>query len=303
MTTKFSSISIRLAAVAMASLFGLAGTVQAQNAANTTKGKPSQMIYHGGPIITNVNVYYIFYGNWGTPGSPAPSTSILIDLANGLSGSSYYNINSTYFNGAGQHISNSVFLHNPPLFDNYSAGTSLIDAAVQTVVLQALPILGTDPNGVYFVLTSADVSDTVGTAQFCTNYCAYHSSFIGSGQDIKYAFVGNANRCLSACAPQTTSPNGDAGVDAMALHIARELSSAVTDPDGNAWFDRNGVENGDKCLGQFGPTSTAANGSRYNVTLFPPHWDHTAISPAGALVKQRETEPMCAPLSQCSLWP
>src|SRR5262249_54438265 len=50
--TRKSSISVRLVAVAilLASLFGLAGTVQAQNAANTTKGGHNlNLVYHGGP--------------------------------------------------------------------------------------------------------------------------------------------------------------------------------------------------------------------------------------------------------------
>jgi len=49
--------------------------------------------------------------------------------------------------------------------------------------------------------------------------------------------------------------------------IAHELSEAVTDPDLNAWFDRRGQENGDKCIWNFGTTQTAKNGSQYNVTL------------------------------------
>ena len=32
-----------------------------------------------------------------------------------------------------------------------------------------------------------------------------------AGADIKYAFVGNPDRCPSACSAQTISPNGNAG--------------------------------------------------------------------------------------------
>jgi len=53
----------------------------------------------------------------------------------------------------------------------------------------------------------------------------------------------------------------------MASIIAHELEEAATDPQLNAWYDRRGYENADKCAWTFGSTSTAANGSLYNMTL------------------------------------
>jgi len=263
--TRKSSISIRLAAVAilMASLFGLAGTVQAQNAANTRKG--GNLVYHGGAVmINNLNVHLIFAGNWGTSQFPAPGATILTDFAGNLGFSAYYRINSEYGNGVGvpQPFDSGrvdVFFY-PPVPSNLTDGDVI--NIVNTIYGSSL-----DPNAVYFVLTSADISNSNGPGQFCTNYCAYHNAFPSNGQNIKYAFVGNANRCPSACAPQTNSPNGDAGIDAMALQIALMLSSTVTDPIGNAWFDKDFNEIGLKCPRQFGTTFTAANGSQYNVTL------------------------------------
>jgi hypothetical protein len=121
-----------------------------------------------------------------------------------------------------------------------------------------------DPNGVYFVLTSADVNETSG---FCTQYCGWHTHSTISGSDIKYAFIGNPDRCPSACEAQSTSPNGNPGADGMASIISHELEESVTDPDLNAWFDRRGAENADKCAWTFGTVSPAANGSAYNVVL------------------------------------
>ena len=66
---------------------------------------------------------------------------------------------------------------------------------------------------------------------------------------------------------QTTSPNGNAGADGMASIIAHELEEAVTDPQLNAWYDRRGYENADKCAWTFGQTYTAPNGSLANVKL------------------------------------
>jgi len=127
----------------------------------------------------------------------------------------------------------------------------------------ALPL---DSNGVYFVLTSADVNETSG---FCTQYCGWHTHGTITGTDIKFAFVGNPDRCPSACAAQDAGPNGNAGADGMASIVSHELEEAVTDPDLNAWYDRRGQENADKCAWTFGTTSTASigNGAIYNMTL------------------------------------
>jgi hypothetical protein len=218
--------------------------------------------YHGGPLILGTaNVYYIWYGNW----SANTAGSILTNLAMNIGGSPYYNINTTYYDGAGTHVSNSVNYAGSTA-DNYSFGTALRDADVQAIVASAISSgrLANDTNGVYFVLTSADVGETSG---FCTQYCGWHTHGAISGSDIKYAFIGNPDRCPSACEAQTTSPNGNAGADGMASIIAHELEEAVTDPDLNAWYDTRGQENADKCAWTFGTTYTATNGSAANMKL------------------------------------
>jgi len=222
----------------------------------------SGISYHGGPVILNgVNVYVIWYGNWN--GNTA--TNIIPDFLSAEGGSAYFNINSTYYSGSGT-VQNAVHYYQGATTDHYSQGTSLSDAQIQTVVSSAISSnrLPKDVNGVYFVLTSADVTANSG---FCTQYCGWHTHATISGSDIKYAFVGNPDRCPSACAAQTKSPNGNAGADGMVSIIAHELEEAVTDPDLNAWFDSRGQENADKCAWTFGNTYTVANGSQANMKL------------------------------------
>ncbi len=241
----------------------LSHPAQAQRDAAT--GKPTRtngISYHGGPVMVNTkNVYYIWYGNW----SGNTAGSILDTLASSIGGSSYFNINTTYYNGAGQKVSNSVNFTGSTN-DNYSQGAKLTDSGVEAVVQNAINSGGLplDTNGVYFVLTSADVNETSG---FCTQYCGWHTNGTISGKDIKYAFIGNPDRCPSACEEQSTSPNGNAGADGMASIISHELEEASTDPDLNAWYDQRGEENADKCAWTFGTTKTASNGSAYNMTL------------------------------------
>jgi Phosphate-induced protein 1 conserved region len=232
-------------------------------------GKTSNngIFYHGGPLILGgTHIYYIWYGDW----SKNTASTILEPFAGAVGGSPYFNINTTYYDGSNTHVTNAVAFSGSTT-DSYSQGTDLSDAGVQAVVSSAISSgrLPRDTNGVYFVLTSADVNETSG---FCTQYCGWHTHGTISGSDIKYSFVGNPDRCPSACEAQTTSPNGNAGADGMASIIAHELEEATTDPDLNAWYDRRGYENADKCAWTFGTTSTASNGSLYNMTLNGAHY-------------------------------
>jgi hypothetical protein len=231
------------------------------NEANRAKVRGNGITYHGGPVITATkDVYFIWYGTWSST-----DQSILTNMVSNEGGSPYFNINTTYYNGGGTPVSNSIS-YKGSTTNNYVQGKSLSDANIETIVSNAISsgALPKDTNGIYFVLTASDVNETSG---FCTQYCGWHTNGTIAGSDIKYAFIGNPARCLSACAAQSTSPNGSAGADGAASIIAHELEEAATDPDLNAWYDNRGEENADKCAWTFGTTHTASNGSQYNVTF------------------------------------
>jgi Phosphate-induced protein 1 conserved region len=248
------------------------GQPQGQNPGHGSGGSGNGINYHGGPVMTapTVNAYYIWYGNW-TNGPKASDSQGSVTLLNslldvgGLNNSGYEQINTTYYDGSNTHVSGSVVLAQSTT-DAYSQGTALSDAGVQAVVSSAISggKLPKDTNAIYFVLTSSDVNETSG---FCTQYCGWHTHGTIAGSDIKYSFVGNPDRCPSACEAQTTSPNNNSGADGMASIIAHESEEAISDPDLNAWYDVRGNENADKCAWKFGPVSTAANGSAYNQTF------------------------------------
>lgn len=217
---------------------------------------------HGGPVMTSVNIYYIWYGSWANNSA----TGILTDLAFSLGDSLYWNINTTYYDPAGHHVGSSARFAGATT-DSYSRGTSLADSDVAGVVSDAITSgrLPKDAAGVYFVLSSADVTESSG---FCTKYCGWHTSTTVGGANIKYAWVGNAeSQCPSACMAQTKGPNGNAGADGMASVIAHELEEAATDPNLDAWYDSTGEENADKCAWTFGSTHTTASGALANINL------------------------------------
>src|SRR3954452_6647501 len=232
-------------------------------ASNTTSRRGNGINYNGGPVMVHpTHAYVIWYGTW-----TAAKTAIITSFLGSVGGSPYFNINTTYYNAAGTRRQNSVTFAGSTT-DNYSQGASnLSDAAINNIVANALSKnqLPSDPDGVYFVLTSSDVSKS----GFLTSYCGWHTYAAIGATNIKYSFVGDpTGPQLWSCAVQTTtSPNGDVGADAMVSVIAHELEEAVTDPNLNAWYDNRGYENADKCAWTFGATYSTTTGAKANIKL------------------------------------
>ena len=132
-----------------------------QKAAQSTTTS-NGILYWGGPVMnlpSGTNVYFIWYGDWSVPGAK----QILTDFTQRLGGSPYYNINTTYYDYSKTGQQNPVFNkvnYVASVNDNYSMGQSLSNFDVDQLVANHtgtdLPI---DENGVYFVLTSADVNE------------------------------------------------------------------------------------------------------------------------------------------------
>jgi hypothetical protein len=221
-------------------------------------------LHSGNPMVASTNhIYYIWYGSaWD-----AASQSLLTTWGNSIGGSPYFNINTTYYDHSNVHVKNSVTLAGQTSV-GYTYGTNLTDANIVSIVTDALNAgtLPRDTNAVYMVLTDKTVGESSG---FCTQYCGWHNHATIGGQDIKYSFVGNAEtQCASACGATSPSPNSLPGADSMVSIMSHELEEAITDPQLNAWFSSyDGQENGDKCAWNFGTTSTASNGAKYNQTM------------------------------------
>jgi len=249
------------------------GVVAAPSVQPDTVTTGNGINYHGGPVMSGqVNAYFIWYGNWNGSGSNSQGTVSLINSLfgnTGLNNSGYFDINQTYGSNSAN-VSGSI-LRIKSTTDNYSRGTRLSDTAIRNVVSSAISSgrLPSDTHGIYFVITSSDVTATSG---FCTSYCGWHTHASIGGADIKYSFIGNPDRCPSSCEAQTVSPNGNAGADGMASIMAHEAEEAASDPDLNAWFDSSGEENADKCAWKWGSlTGTVGNGG-FNQSLAGKHW-------------------------------
>jgi hypothetical protein len=242
--------------------YGLPANGRALTTGGTGVASP-KITNHGGPVIGTPKIYIIWYGNWNQANGSdnAAGQQIIRDWGHTIGGTPHYLLNTSYPGVSGNTVWGG---------ETTDTGTStrLSDANIFTIVKNAINSgrLPYDSSGVYFVVTSSNVNESSG---FCTQYCGWHTAGNNTnGARIRYSFVGNANRCLSSCAAQTTSPNGNAGVDGAISVLTHELEETNTDPDLNAWYDGNGAENGDKCAWTFGHFQyTVANGSWANMHI------------------------------------
>ncbi|HEV2749115.1 MAG TPA: hypothetical protein VGV12_01180 [Gemmatimonadales bacterium] len=247
-----------------------AGPVVAAPAAN------NGISYHGGPIIYAQKVAAIYWSS-GTiyPGGPAPGTtgsgsadgSVVGFFMNHLGGSPYYNINTTYDDGTGTPVQNSVTYTqfwasntNVPL-----PGMIVPDQLIQAQVISGFTTgkLTYDPNTLYVVFSDQLVN--LG-GEFGIVYCAYHGNFTWNGNDVKYAAMPH-DIDFPDCNALNGSPNNDPAADAEVNTLGHETEETNTDEDLNAWYDASGNENADKCAWTFGSTYTTANGATANMNL------------------------------------
>lgn len=225
-------------------------------------GSLSALLPHSGPVMSTPKIYLIWYGNWNQSNGTdnAAGQQIIRDWANGIGSSDYFKINGTYPGKPGP----STAGYGGEYTYTGSGKTRLSDNDILSIVggsIGASPKLPYNAQGVYFVITSSNVAESSG---FCSRYCGWHTAGNVSAGHVRYSFVGNAARCLNACAIQSTSPNGNAGVDGAISVLSHELEESATDPDLNAWYDSSGAENADKCAWTFGSSYQVTNGSWAN---------------------------------------
>ena len=247
-----------------------------RTAATVGAATPAPITYRSGaPVMNNPTVYVIWYGTWSSPCAASGDNStpaVVDDFLKGVGVTPWYGINTRYYQiigGVKTFVTNTVNWGGCT-YDNASLGKSLDAGGASTgsVVDAALTrgAFSVDPNGLYFVLTSSDVT----VSGFGTSFCGYHSYMnpaASPSQTIKYSFVGDASNYLGGCAAQSAqSPNSNPAADGMASVIGHELVEAVSDPVLNAWYDAAGNENADKCAWTFGTLSTAGNGSQFNMS-------------------------------------
>jgi Phosphate-induced protein 1 conserved region len=231
--------------------------------------------YHNGPILPVVRVAAIY---WGTstmyPGGPTPGTtgsgaqdgSLIGTFLRGLGASPYWQIETDYYDlvtGAQRFVPGAVS-YTGFWAANQNPGSTVSDGAIQAQIVAGFTsgALSYDPSTIYAVFSGPGVNLGGG---FGTQYCAYHGAFTWNGNVVVYA-AQPFNAGVSGCQVQSTGPNADPA-DAEVNTLAHEVDEAATDPQLNAWYDRRGYENADKCAWTFGSTYSVSNGAQANMVV------------------------------------
>jgi hypothetical protein len=238
--------------------------------------------YHGGPVLqagTKVAAVYwanaAIYKNGPTPGTTGAGSSdasLIGFFLSNLGGSPYFNINTSYTDGAGHAIANSVtytqyWANNTSVPAN---GANVSDAQMVAMLQSGFTSgkLTYDASTLYHIFTAGTVNLGGG---FGTQYCAYHAyatvSINGVAKTVLYSAMPYDYAYPSACTNGTASPNNDPGADAEVNVLAHETEETTTDMFGTAWWDNRGNENADKCAWVWGSTQQASNGGLWNITV------------------------------------
>ena len=238
------------------------------------------LAYHGGKVMKKNLTYAIFWQpatlqNGKATTVSATYDSLLTRYLQDIGGSGLENSTTQYYqvvNGAKQPITNSSafqgsWVDTSPYpasgcSDSATPGNCLTDAQLQAEVKRALTANGwtAGTTKMFFVFTSKGEGSCYDpTACAFAYYCAYHSSFTSGGHRVIYANMPYTGTSPAACGAGV-SPNNDPDADSTINVTSHEHMEAITDPNGNAWYDAAGYENGDKCAWTFG-SMPYANGT------------------------------------------
>jgi len=201
----------------------------------------AQLTYRGGPLLTSVKVFTVF---WGTAWQTSPNSALATQINQFFT----FVVNSALidqlseYSVTGQVIGHGSFIGTATITQP-ALSHSITDAVIQSTLQQEInsnSVPKPDANTLYFIYLAPGTSVVQGGSRSCQAFCGYHDSF-GSG--IYYAVMPfpNCAGCLG----------GMTNLDALTSTSSHELCEAITDPvPGQGWYDDTHGEIGDICAWQ-----------------------------------------------------
>ena len=202
-------------------------------------GTNPDMSYHGGPILPSVTVEAIWWGSsW--QGYTGDEIAGMDSWYKAVGGTSYAATADEYTDTAGQSVSSSI-TYQGHIVDSSSVPKHL---STSTVLGEVCKVITKPVANAYYPVY-------VDKARGGANYCAYHSWGSCGGTPVEFGFFFKPDGD-PGCNPDSTVAGQSEGLQADANVSGHELSETRSDPNGNAWYDSSGEENGDKCAWTFG---------------------------------------------------
>jgi hypothetical protein len=198
-----------------------------------------QLTYRNGPLIKNVEIFTIFWGNgW----QQAPASGLISQVNDFFS----YIVTSPLidqlaeYNVPGQSIGHgsmvgTISITTPPL--HRSVSDSAIQHMLQHLIATNNAVPQPSPDTLYFIYVQPGTKVVQGGGASCQVFCGYHNDI--SGQ-IFYAVMP-----YPGCAGCTGNLDPFAALTSTSSH---ELCEAITDAiPGQGWYDDSNGEIGDIC--------------------------------------------------------
>ena len=225
-------------------------------------------------LTGTISLIPVFVGGWS--GSDVTTWNsvlgnIVTSLGSGAANSvalagHVFNTTTLYYTSQGLTPPSLQWVSNTNITD--PTVTNVSDAGVATEInsfIAANPAIV--PSGTTPVYIYIGASSTLLTSGFGTTYCGWHSYGLGSQSSVPFMAIQDFTSIYNkTCAAQTTTPNGNVGLDSMASIMVHEIDETLTDPFFTAWQDASGYENADKCAWSWGPLKRIGL-ALYDITL------------------------------------
>ncbi|KAJ3080820.1 hypothetical protein HDU99_007337 [Rhizoclosmatium hyalinum] len=239
----------------------------------------AHLTYYGGPVIPNVEVHPIFYGN-------ANYQSQTNSFYAAVTQSAWYDVLAQYNVYRGSAV---------PGFSVPATKSSLDDVNdIQPFLINLIKTGQIRPtaNTYYPIHFAPGITITQGGGSSCSVFCAYHGTIDVSslGVGTQYLFYGvmpdQGGSCTGGCGSNPSQINN------MFSVASHELAEAATDAAVGvsttigaplAWYDQTNGENGDICNAQQG-TTVGADGVSYVVQKTWSNADNACLANSGTPV-------------------
>ncbi len=222
------------------------------------KARAVNLTNHGGPVIPQAHLVYIFWGPSFSGGADATYASTLQAFRNQYGTNGEFNVITQYSGSNGTVALTNLAGGTADMFDTTTPPANVTDAVVQGEVNKYLSTHTFDASAIYEVVIPSTSYSSSGTSTSCGGphlaYCAYHGNYTSGSNDVRYAIEPWPG--CSGCAV-----SGWSNVQNEEHFICHETREAVTDPDGTTWWDRSGNEADDKCA--WSPTPFLDGGYGY----------------------------------------